>query len=193
MINKNITLKAIDPNPSNTVINLGSSRSISIMDPHYYRGYQTYYNIYTNNNGFTTVNDVTIEGITITGTCIGSGITITGTCIGSESVRVWIPGTRVQTGYGQTGYGSYEETGGHWAYFTSSNVTSPIYNFSRKLTLRNCKILAKSNAGHSIFTWEPSRYVSTQLILDNTTHDGDITSGGYMWGNPMAMRYIWLY
>jgi hypothetical protein len=174
MINKNITLKAIDPNPDNTVIELGS-RSISIMDPRYYYGYRSYHSVYQQDNGWNTVYDVTIEGITITGA--GGG---------REMTRVWIQDT---AGY-YTGYG-YTPPTGHWAWF-SATVAAPIYNFSKKLTLRDCKILAKNYHGHSISVWDPSRYLHTQLIIDNTTHDGIIYRGGYM-GHPISMRYIWLY
>ena len=142
LINKNITLKAVDPDPDHTVIDFEElnrtyphfSHSISIMDGRYYYG-DRYYGY----GGFNTVNDVTIEGITIRGRCYGS-----------ETIRIWIP-IVVNTGL-NTGYGYVQQTSGYWAYFSTSRVKAPIYNFSEKLTLRNCKILSETS-GVSIYTF----------------------------------------
>jgi hypothetical protein len=158
IINKDITLKAIDPDPDNTVIDLAGdfSHSISIMDPNYYQGSHRY-----STTGFDNVNDVTIEGITIDGECRGR-----------ETVEIWVVDEVIQTEYGETGYGQtgygYKEIG-HWATVTSANVKSPIYNFSQGLTLRDCNILSTNRNDGSIYTWR-----DTELILEDTYVEGDI-------------------
>ena len=182
VINKNITLKALSLDPDKTVIdlsreitgsgtytpggiydeqgNLYLEQCIAVMDPYYYGGSCIY-----SANGFNTVNDVTIEGITIK---VKDGL-----FNASETVTVWVQDKPVYTGYG------YQQTG-HWASFTQGKWLSPIYNYSKKLTIKNCKIPTKNSDGYSIYTWLNTQVVlqGTNSILGNTLTETRRLSGG---------------
>jgi len=138
-VRKNLTLKAIDPNPDKTVIHLGDNYCISIMDDRYFR-YPTLaiswpyphptQNMYST-QGFVNLNNVTIEGFTIKGLKNGT-----------------ISAPNTGYGYGSASY-----------YY----LKAPVFNFAQNLTIKKCKIIEnKGKEGSAVYTW-----CGTKLTLDN--------------------------
>lgn len=159
VINKDLTLKAIDPDRANTVIALShAGRCIAIMDPRAYEGSLVY--DYNNRE----VDDVTIDGFTISGVSSGR-----------EMLRVWVAPYN-------TGYGSTEQ--GHWSW-VSQGSTAPIFNFSRNLTLKNCDIQIANPEGVSISTWEP-----TVLSTPGTTLAGSEKRTPYLGRSHASIIYV---
>jgi len=134
LIEKNIHLRGAGA--GNTIFELGDY-CIDIMMPEGYDGFYTY-----RVPRFNSLTNVALQGITIRG----------GRKCPSEAQR-WI-----QVGYGETGYGGYWET------IEYPYGKAPVHNYSRKLSIVDCKII--DNRGKKASAIYTGRY--TQLDISNT-------------------------
>ncbi|MBN1871937.1 MAG: hypothetical protein JW800_05115 [Candidatus Omnitrophica bacterium] len=162
IIDKNIKLSSETPdNPDDTVINLGDN-SIIIMDPYYYKCPYMY-----NKIAFYQLYNVTLEGITIRAMSDGT-----------ESVNLNDP--FFQSGYGKVFDGmvrEYLQLGyGYRGEVEIPFAKSPICNYSRNLTIRNCKIMDnRGTKASAIYTGEDTRLrLENVLVADNRNLGGGL-------------------
>ena len=149
LIEQNIHLRGTGAD--STIFELGDY-CIDIMMPQGYDGFYTY----RTPGRINPLTNVTLEGITIRG----------GRRCPSESRR-W-----VQEGYGMTGYG-----GGHWETIKYPYGKAPVHNYSRKLTVYNCKIIDnRGKKASAIYTGVNTQLdIINSLIYDNEHPPSSIT------------------